>query len=51
MYKISVITICYNAEKVIERTMLSVLNQTFGNIEYVVLDGGSNDATVDIVKK
>ena len=51
MYKISVITICYNAEKVIERTMLSVLNQTFGNIEYVVLDGGSNDATVDIVKE
>lgn len=51
MYKISVITVCYNAVDSIEATMLSVLNQTYPNIEYIVIDGGSNDGTVDIIKK
>lgn len=49
--KISVVTVCYNAVESIEATMLSVLNQTYNNIEYIVIDGGSTDGTVDIIKK
>lgn len=49
--KISVVTVCYNAVETIEETMLSVLNQTYPNIEYIIIDGGSTDGTVDIIKK
>lgn len=49
--KLSVITIVYNNVKDIERTMLSILNQTYSNIEYIVIDGASNDGTLEIVKK
>lgn len=49
--KISVVTVCYNAVKELERTMLSVLNQTYDNVEYIVIDGGSTDGTVEIIKK
>jgi len=45
--KLSVITIVYNNVKDIERTMLSVLNQTYPNIEYIVIDGASKDGTTD----
>ena len=48
---LSVITIVYNNAKDIERTMLSVLNQTYPSIEYIVVDGLSNDGTLDIIKK
>ena len=48
--KISVITVCFNAEKVIEETMRSVLGQTYQNIEYVIVDGCSEDKTMDIVR-
>ena len=48
--KVSVVTVCLNAVNEIERTMLSVLDQTYTNIEYIVIDGGSTDGTVDIIR-
>jgi glycosyltransferase involved in cell wall biosynthesis len=49
--KLSVITIVYNNVRDIERTVLSVLNQSYSNIEYLVIDGASNDGTIDILKQ
>lgn len=48
---ISIITICFNAEKIIEDTLKSVVNQTFTDIQYIVIDGGSTDSTLDILGK
>ncbi len=49
--KLSVITVVYNDVKGIEGTMLSVLNQSYPNIEYILIDGLSTDGTLDIIKK
>ena len=48
---VTIITAVFNGERFIEQTILSVINQTYGNIEYIVIDGGSTDSTVDIIKK
>lgn len=48
---ISIITITYNAERWLERTILSVLSQSYPNIEYILIDGVSKDKTVDIIKQ
>lgn len=48
---ISIVTVVYNGAATIERAVLSVLNQTYDCIEYVVIDGGSTDGTLDILEK
>jgi glycosyltransferase involved in cell wall biosynthesis len=48
---ITVITVVRNGEETLEQTILSVVNQTYQNIEYIVIDGASTDATLDIIKK
>jgi len=48
---ITIITVVYNGEKYLEETIRSVINQTYDNIEYIIIDGGSTDGTVDIIKK
>ncbi|GHV49164.1 glycosyl transferase [Bacteroidia bacterium] len=45
----SIVTVTFNAEKVLERTVLSVLNQTYPHIEYLVIDGNSTDGTKNII--
>lgn len=47
---VTIITVCWNSAKTIERTFRSVRDQTYSNIEYVVVDGGSSDGTVDLLK-
>ena len=47
---ISVITPCWNSEAYIEKTINSVLGQKCSNVEYIVIDGGSEDATLDVIK-
>lgn len=49
--KFSIITISYNSEKTIERTIESVLSLVYPNVEYLVVDGASTDNTVDIIKR
>jgi len=49
--KFSIITVCLNSEKTIIYTLNSILNQTYKNIEHIIIDGGSTDRTLDIIKK
>ena len=48
---VTIITVVYNEEEFLERAILSVLNQTYDNIEYIIIDGGSTDSTLSIIEK
>ncbi len=48
---VSIITIVYNGEKYIENAIRSVIDQSYNNIEYIIIDGGSSDNTISIIKK
>ena len=49
--KFSVITVTYNAEKVLEDTLQSVISQTYRHVEYIIVDGASKDGTIKIIDK
>lgn len=51
MDKVFVITVCRNAKELLEPTMVSVLNQTYDNLQYIVVDGGSTDGSTEILRK
>ena len=51
MLKISIITITYNSAQTVEQTIQSVLNQSYKNVEYIVVDGESTDETLSIIEK
>ena len=48
---ISVVTVVFNDVKHLERTVNSIINQDYNNVEYIIIDGGSSDGTLDIIKK
>ena len=47
----SIITVVYNGDKFLEKTITSVINQSYKNFEYIVIDGGSTDKSLKITKK
>lgn len=49
--KISIITVVFNGARTLEQTILSVINQTYDNIEYIIVDGASTDETINIIQK
>lgn len=49
--KISVLTVCFNSHSFIEESVLSVVNQSYDNVEYIIIDGGSTDGTLDVLEK
>ena len=48
---VSIITVVLNNKKFLEKSILSVLNQNYKNIELIIIDGGSIDGTLDVIKK
>lgn len=49
--KVSIITVCYNSENTIDTTLASVANQTYDDIEHIIIDGGSTDRTLEIIQE
>ncbi|MCK5676917.1 MAG: glycosyltransferase [Flavobacteriaceae bacterium] len=48
---ISIVTVVFNGEEYLEKTIKSVINQSYDNVEYIIIDGSSTDGTLDIIKK
>ncbi|MDD2714828.1 MAG: glycosyltransferase family 2 protein [Candidatus Wallbacteria bacterium] len=48
---ISVVTVVFNSASTIEKTIISIINQTYKNFEYIVIDGGSSDGTINVINK
>lgn len=48
---VSIVTVCYNAEETIARTMDTILTQTYPSVEYIIIDGGSTDNTVSLIQE
>jgi glycosyltransferase involved in cell wall biosynthesis len=48
--KISIITVCFNSKNFIQQTMQSVANQQYSNVEHIIIDGGSTDGTLELIK-
>jgi len=51
MKKVSIITVCWNSAKTIANAIQSVVNQNYPNIEYIIIDGGSTDGTLEIINQ
>ncbi len=49
--KVSIVTVTYNCVDTIEKTLLNVLNQTYSNLEYIVIDGASTDGTREVIER
>jgi glycosyltransferase involved in cell wall biosynthesis len=49
--KISIVTACLNSVDYIEETIRSILNQNYPDLEYIIIDGGSTDGTIEVIKK
>jgi glycosyltransferase involved in cell wall biosynthesis len=49
--KISIVTACFNSIDYIEETIKSILNQNYPNLEYIIIDGGSTDGTIEVIEK
>lgn len=48
---VTVVTVVFNGENLLEETIRSVIEQTYDNVEYIIVDGGSSDHTLDVIKK
>lgn len=46
--RVTIVTVCYNSEKYLEDCIKSIMNQTYDNVEHIIVDGESKDNTLDI---